>query len=203
TRVFDYVVVGAGSAGSGGGGRVLGGPCGLGGPVGGGGGGTGKGGFPPRGLPPPCQKPFGAGFSHRTRAGAGRAVGVSPPRAGGRMLGGSSSMNAMIYVRGNPADYDAWAAGGAHGWSYREVLPYFLRSEDNQRGPDDYHGIGGPLHVSDPRYLSRVVDAFLESAVDAGHKAHRALNRAGPSGGGRFPVTQYQRNRGETEDRHP
>src|SRR5215472_2473323 len=66
----------------------------------------------------------------------------------GRMLGGSSSMNAMIYVRGNPADYDAWAAGGAYGWSYREVLPYFRRSEDNQRGADDEHG--GRLSAARP-----------------------------------------------------
>jgi len=118
----------------------------------------------------------------------------------GRMLGGSSSMNAMIYVRGNPADYDAWAADGAHGWSYREVLPYFLRSEDNQRGPDDYHGVGGPLHVSDPRYLSRVVDAFLEAAVEAGHKANADFNGADQSGVGRFQLTQYHGMRWSTAD---
>src|SRR6516165_7676469 len=80
----------------------------------------------------------------------------------GRMLGGSSSMNAMVYTRGNAAAYDGWAVGGAPGWSYREVLPYFMRSEDNERGADEYHGVGGPLHVSDSPAMSRVVDAFLE-----------------------------------------
>jgi choline dehydrogenase-like flavoprotein len=69
----------------------------------------------------------------------------------GKMLGGSSSMNSMVYMRGNAADYDEWAAGGARGWSYRDVLPYFIRSEDNERGADAYHGVGGPLHVSDSR----------------------------------------------------
>ena len=60
----------------------------------------------------------------------------------GKMLGGSSSMNSMVYMRGNAADYDRWAAGGARGWGYRDVLPYFKRSEDNERGADEYHGVG-------------------------------------------------------------
>ena len=67
----------------------------------------------------------------------------------GRMLGGSSSMNAMVYLRGNAADYDEWAADGAPGWSYRDVLPNFMRSEDDERGADDDRGVGGPLHVSE------------------------------------------------------
>lgn len=87
----------------------------------------------------------------------------------GRMLGGSSSMNAMVYMRGNAAAYDGWAADGAHGWSYRDVLPYFIRSEDNERGADDYHGKGGPLHVSDSRANSRVADEFVQAAVEAGY----------------------------------
>ena len=62
----------------------------------------------------------------------------------GRMIGGSSSMNAMIYLRGNPLDYDDWAAGGAEGWSWAEVLPYFKRGEDNARGEAAFHGVGGP-----------------------------------------------------------
>jgi choline dehydrogenase len=67
----------------------------------------------------------------------------------GKMLGGSSSMNAMIYIRGNRADYDTWAADGAEGWAYEDVLPYFRASEDNVRGEDEFHGTGGPLTVSD------------------------------------------------------
>ena len=65
----------------------------------------------------------------------------------GRMLGGCSSINAMIYVRGNRLDYDAWAAAGCDGWGYDDVLPYFKRSEDNERGEDQFHGAGGPLTV--------------------------------------------------------
>ena len=72
----------------------------------------------------------------------------------GRVIGGSSSINAMIYLRGNRLDYDDWAAGGCTGWSYAEVLPYFKRGEDNERGENAYHGAGGPLHVSE-----RQVDA--------------------------------------------
>ena len=61
------------------------------------------------------------------------------------MLGGSSSLNAMIYIRGNRADYDEWAAMGLAGWGYEDVLPYFRRAEDNERGESYYHGVGGPL----------------------------------------------------------
>ncbi len=73
----------------------------------------------------------------------------------GKVLGGTSSINAMIYIRGNRVDYDDWAAGGAEGWSYDEVLPYFKRSEDNERGEDMFHGAGGPLSVSESRAMSR------------------------------------------------
>src|SRR6478672_6233795 len=67
----------------------------------------------------------------------------------GKVLGGSSSINAMIYVRGQPDDYDGWAAEGNIGWSWADVLPYFKRAENNERGGDDFHGIGGPLNVMD------------------------------------------------------
>jgi choline dehydrogenase len=76
----------------------------------------------------------------------------------GKMLGGSSSMNAMLYVRGRPLDFDGWEAQGAPGWGFRDVLPYFLRSEDNVRGASEFHGAGGPLRVSEqrsPRPLNR------------------------------------------------
>jgi choline dehydrogenase len=110
----------------------------------------------------------------------------------GRMLGGSSSMNAMVYVRGNAADYDGWAAGGAQGWGYRDVLPYFLRSEDNERGADDYHGAGGPLHVSDSRANSRVADAFVEAGVEAGYEHNTDFNGAVQLGVGRYQLTQHR-----------
>jgi choline dehydrogenase len=85
----------------------------------------------------------------------------------GKALGGSSSMNAMLYVRGRPLDYDSWAAQGAPGWSYADVLPYFIKSEDNVRGASEYHGAGGPLRVSEqrsPRPMSRRLIAASEAA---------------------------------------
>ena len=88
----------------------------------------------------------------------------------GKMFGGSSSMNAMIYIRGHRSDYDGWAAGGAVGWGYDDVLPYFLRSEDNQRGASAFHGAGGPLTVSDGRSLNPLAAAFVDAAEAAGHK---------------------------------
>src|SRR6185437_6164028 len=88
----------------------------------------------------------------------------------GRMIGGSGSMNAMIYLRGNRLDYDEWAAGGCDGWSYEEVLPYFRRAEDNDRGEDAFHGVGGPLAVSDCRSVTPLIDAQLAAAVEAGYE---------------------------------
>ena len=76
----------------------------------------------------------------------------------GRMIGGCSSINAMIYLRGNRLDYDDWAAEGCTGWSYDEVLTYFKRGEDNERGEDAFHGVGGPQTVSDSRSLHPLVD---------------------------------------------
>src|SRR5579884_2521669 len=70
----------------------------------------------------------------------------------GKMLGGSSSINAMVYIRGNRHDYDTWAGLGNDGWSYADVLPYFKRAENNERGASKYHGTGGPLNVADGRY---------------------------------------------------
>ncbi|NLU68303.1 FAD-dependent oxidoreductase [Streptomyces sp. HNM0574] len=108
----------------------------------------------------------------------------------GRMFGGSSSMNAMLYVRGNRADYDGWAAAGATGWSYAEVLPYFRRAEDNQRGEDEYHGAGGPLTVSDARFAHPLASAFVRAAEQAGHKPNEDFNGATQFGVGRYQVTQ-------------
>ena len=85
----------------------------------------------------------------------------------GKSLGGSSSMNAMLYVRGRPLDYDLWERQGAPGWGYKDVLPYFLKSEDNARGASEFHGAGGPLRVSEqrsPRPLNRRLLAASEAA---------------------------------------
>ncbi|MEU3661881.1 GMC family oxidoreductase N-terminal domain-containing protein [Streptomyces sp. NPDC032940] len=108
----------------------------------------------------------------------------------GKVFGGSSSINAMIYIRGNRADYDGWAAAGAKGWSYADVLPYFRRSEANERGADLYHGADGPLTVSDGRSGHPLVSAFVRAAEQAGHKTNDDFNGATQSGVGRYQLTQ-------------
>ena len=118
----------------------------------------------------------------------------------GRMLGGCSSINAMIYVRGNRLDYDDWAAGGADGWSYDDVLPYFRRSEDNERGQDPYHGAGGPLTVSESRSMHPLVDSMIEAARQAGHEHNPDFNGPRQEGAGRFQLTQRDGLRLSTAD---
>jgi choline dehydrogenase-like flavoprotein len=86
----------------------------------------------------------------------------------GRVLGGGSSVNALIYIRGQREDYDEWARLGNTGWSYEEVLPYFRRSEDNERLNDRYHGVGGPLGVSDLSQRCELSTAFVRAAQQAG-----------------------------------
>jgi choline dehydrogenase len=107
----------------------------------------------------------------------------------GRMLGGSSSMNAMIYIRGNRADYDEWAANGCPGWS-DDLLPYFKRAEDNERGANEWHGAGGPLPVSEGRARSRTCADFLEAADAFGLPANPDFNAAEQDGVGWYQVTQ-------------
>ena len=107
----------------------------------------------------------------------------------GKVLGGSSSVNAMVYIRGQREDYDAWAASGCAGWSYEEVLPYFKRSEDNERGADAFHGTGGPLHVMDLRSPNRFGPVFVQAARQAGFPENRDFNGASQEGVGPFQVT--------------
>ncbi|WP_425145520.1 GMC family oxidoreductase [Deinococcus sp.] len=108
----------------------------------------------------------------------------------GKMLGGSSSLNAMIYIRGNRADYDAWALLGNAGWSYDQVLPYFIRAEDFEDGESEYHGAGGPLHVENRRYTNPLSDAVVEGFEALGYKRNDDFNGATQEGVGRYQVTQ-------------
>jgi choline dehydrogenase-like flavoprotein len=108
----------------------------------------------------------------------------------GRMLGGSSSMNAMIYIRGNAADYDAWAAAGATGWGWADVLPYFLRAEDFEGGASEFHGAGGPLTVSAGRSRHALMDAFVEAGQQAGHPLNDDFNGPDQHGVGYYHLTQ-------------
>jgi choline dehydrogenase len=118
----------------------------------------------------------------------------------GKMLGGCSSINAMIYIRGNRVDYDDWAAGGAVGWSYDEVLPYFKRAESNERGESEFHGAEGPMKVSEGRSRNALVDAMLEAARAAGHEANPDFNGARQEGVGYFQLTQRDGFRESTAD---
>ncbi len=109
----------------------------------------------------------------------------------GKTLGGSSSINAMCYIRGVAADYDGWAeASGDPRWAWNQVLPWFLRSEDNSRGASALHGAGGPLGVSDLRYHNPLSTAFIDAAVSAGHVRNEDFNGAQQAGFGLYQVTQ-------------
>ena len=108
----------------------------------------------------------------------------------GKVLGGSSSINAMCYIRGVPRDYDEWAAGGAQGWDWNSALPYFKRAECNSRGGDALHGDSGPLHVSDLRYTNPLSAAFIEAGQQAGFPHNHDFNGAEQAGVGLYQVTQ-------------
>jgi choline dehydrogenase len=109
----------------------------------------------------------------------------------GRVLGGSSSINAMIYIRGSRHDYDTWRDEyGCDGWGYTDLLPYFLRSEHNSRGESAWHGASGPLSVQDLRYKSSLTEAFVAAARSCGQPANDDFNGAQQDGVGFYQVTQ-------------
>src|SRR5262245_50979668 len=112
-----------------------------------------------------------------------------------KVLGGGSSINAQIYIRGNAEDYEIWAQKGATGWSYREVLPYFRRAEGNSRLDDEFHGREGPLGVSDPRATLPICEAFFQAASEAGLPRNRDFNGERQEGVGFYQVTQRQARR--------
>jgi choline dehydrogenase len=109
----------------------------------------------------------------------------------GKVLGGSSAINAMIYIRGNPDDYDLWRSSyGCTGWGYKDLVPYFRRAEDNERGESAYHGKGGPLSVQDLRYKSEHARLFIEAAIRRGAVANDDFNGPKQEGVGFYQVTQ-------------
>lgn len=124
-------------------------------------------------------------FRTEPQAGLNGRRGYQPR---GKVLGGSSSVNAMIYARGHRADYDAWGAGNA-GWSWDEVLPYFKRAEHNERGADAFHGTGGPLNVMDLRSPHRFGPVFVEAGRQAGYPENRDFNGPEQEGVGLYQVT--------------
>jgi choline dehydrogenase len=117
----------------------------------------------------------------------------------GKTLGGSSSINGMLYVRGNPADFDGWAQMGCRGWSFDDVLPYFRKSEDYRQGNDPaYRGKGGPLKVEDYRTILPLTHKFIEGAQQAGYKFSKDLNGREQEGVGYSQMTRKGRWRGST-----
>ena len=108
----------------------------------------------------------------------------------GKVLGGSSSINAMVFIRGNPADYDDWAAGGNLGWSWNDVLPVFRAIEDNEGGASDFRGVGGKLHVSDVSdQLHPLARLYLKAAREAGLPINPDLNGPTQEGAGLYQLT--------------
>jgi len=116
----------------------------------------------------------------------------------GKVLGGSSSINGMLYVRGQALDYDTWAQLGNQGWSYADVLPYFRKAENFERGGDAYRGMGGPLNVVDMYEHHEMIDAFVEAGVELGYERNPDYNGAKQDGFGYYQVTQKNGRRNST-----
>jgi choline dehydrogenase-like flavoprotein len=112
---------------------------------------------------------------------------VVQPR--GKVLGGSSSINGLLYIRGQQEDYDYWRQLGNAGWSFADVLPYFRRAEDQQRGEDELHGVGGPLAVSDVREPHPLCEAFIAAVQQAGFPRNDDFNGPSQEGGGYYQMT--------------
>jgi choline dehydrogenase-like flavoprotein len=129
------------------------------------------------------------GYQTTPQAGLAGRRGYQPR---GRGFGGSSAINAMVYTRGHPLDYDEWAQLGCTGWSWADVLPYFRRAEGNERGADALHGADGPLAVSDLRYRNPFSQRFVRAAIEAGFAPNHDFNGPLQEGVGFFQVTQRE-----------
>jgi len=116
----------------------------------------------------------------------------------GKTLGGSSAINAMLYVRGNARDYDHWRQLGNKGWSFDDVLPFFKKAENNERGASELHGVGGPLNVADQVSPLKINEAFLAACEQAGHKRVADFNGSVQEGVGYYQVTQKNQQRWST-----
>lgn len=183
---FDVIVIGGGSAGSAAAGRLAEDPsrsvCLL------EAGGTNDNMWVKTpGFMPWIPKKSNYRFDTVPQKGLGGRIGYQPR---GRGLGGSSAINAMIYIRGNKFDYDQWAQLGCPGWAYDDVLPYFKRAEGNERGGDEFHGSNGPLNVMDQRWPNPGSKAFVTSAESLQLGSTPDFNGAQQDGFGLYQVTQ-------------
>ena len=127
-------------------------------------------------------------FSTVPQPGLGGRRGYQPR---GKCLGGSSAINAMLYVRGHPSDYDGWRDDGCTGWGWDDVLPFFRAAECNERGADGFHGTDGPLQVRDQRHPRAVSHAFLEACAEAQFRLNDDFNGPEQEGAGLYQVTQF------------
>ncbi len=189
--VFDYIIVGGGSAGSTLAARLSEDPdisvCLL----EAGGGGTSILLRAPAGVVtvlPGHGKLFNWAYDTVPQPGLNGRKGYQPR---GRALGGSSAINAMLYVRGHRADYDGWAENGAQGWAWDDCLPYFRKSENNERGGDGFHGASGPLQVSNQKTPRPITHAFVEAATEMQHRRREDFNTGDNEGVGICQVTQF------------
>src|SRR5215469_8909814 len=117
------------------------------------------------------------------------------PLPRGKVLGGSSSINGLIYIRGQRQDFDLWRQLGNTGWSYDDVLPYFRRAENQERGADQHHGAGGPLDVTDLRARHELHDRFMAGAQEAGYRRNDDFNGAEQDGVGPLQLTVRNKRR--------
>ena len=125
-------------------------------------------------------------YSTEPDPGTGDRVHVWPR---GKVLGGSSSINGLLYIRGQQADYDGWRQLGCEGWGWDDVLPYFKRAENNERGADAFHGTGGPLNVKDLTTPNRFGPVFVQAGVQAGFPENKDFNGAEQEGVGYYQNT--------------
>ena len=127
-------------------------------------------------------------FETEPQAGLNGRRGYQPR---GKALGGSSAINAMLYIRGHAGDYDEWADLGCDGWNWDAVLPYFLKSENNERGGGDLHGGAGPLQVSEQKSPRPITKAFIQAGETLQHRRTEDFNTGDNEGIGLYQVTQF------------